>query len=377
MTASTTTAPIIRSDTLPDLRRVLAKLPALRAYFGDILQVFLVLDANCVQGELRWRVGKRRDPAARTYLHEAMASGVVIALAPIFLETEIQKYIPQIAEEKAVSLDRIQEEWKRFKVLIHFFEPAPSEKLANSVDPKDADYIHVLDQLNGDFVYTSDPHFLKMGARVMPAGLDRVLRDYARATTVILTVKLGSGFAMVVGGHVVYALVTLIANCFRKLPPFLKLSLATGAAVLLLHPGSRKRIVEFLQNLLNNVRVGVASTLASPTVRSLVEDASQAATTRKAVLAVLPVKKGSPAIAFVYRVCQRAEGPLSCAKIAERVKTAGYFSKSRNFAAYVRQILRKDSRFRLTAEGLWTLHADASLLFPNTGQYSVQSGDNP
>lgn len=377
MTARTTTAPIIRSDTLPELRRVLEKLPALRDYLGDILQVVLVLDASCVQGELRWRVGKRRDPAARTYLHEAMVSGVVIAFAPVFLETEIQKYIPQIAEEKAVSLDRIQEEWKQFKVLIHFFEPVPSEKLANSVDPKDADYIHVLDQLNGDFVYTSDPHFLKMGARVMPAGLDRVLRDYARATTVILTVKLGSGFAIVVGGHVIYAFANLIADCFRKLSPFLKLLLATGAAVALLHPGSRRRIVEFVQNLLKNVRVGVSSTLASPTVQSLVEDASRAATSRKAVLEVLPVKKGSPAIAFAYRVCQRAEGPLSYAEIAKRVKTTGYVSKSRNFAAYVRQILRKDSRFSLTSEGLWTLRADASLLCHSTGQHSLESSDNP
>jgi hypothetical protein len=81
MTASATTAPIIRSDTLPQLRRVLESLPALRAYLGDILQVVLVLDASCVQGELRWRVGPRINPAARTYLHEAIVSGVVIAFA--------------------------------------------------------------------------------------------------------------------------------------------------------------------------------------------------------------------------------------------------------------------------------------------------------
>ena len=52
MTAGATTAPIIRSDTLPELRRILEKLPALRRYFGDVLQVVLVLDACCVQGEL-------------------------------------------------------------------------------------------------------------------------------------------------------------------------------------------------------------------------------------------------------------------------------------------------------------------------------------
>lgn len=360
MAPGATTAPIIRSDTLPELRRVLEKLPALRQYLGDVLQVVLVLDACCVQGELRWRIGPRKNPAARTYLHEAMTSGVVVAFAPSFLEVEIQKYIPKIAEEKGVSADRIQEEWKQFKVLIHFFNPVPSEKLDNSVDPKDVDYIHVLDQVNGDFVYTSDPHFLKMGARVMPAGLDRVLRDYARATTVILTVKLGSGFAMVAGGHVVYALATLIADLFRKLPPFLKLLLATGAAIALLHPDSRKRIIELTQKLSRNVRVGFTSSLSSPAVRALVEDASLAATSRKAVLDALPLRKRSPAIAFARRVCQRAQGPLSHTQVAEQVKASGYVSRSRNFAAYIRQILRKDSKFSLTPEGLWTLRPDLS-----------------
>jgi hypothetical protein len=284
-----------------------------------------------------------------------MVSGVVVAFAPSFLEVEIQKYMAKIAQDEAVLVDRVQEEWKQFKLLIRFYEPAPSKQLGSSVDPKDMDYIHVLDQVNGDFVYTSDSDFLKMGARVMPSGLDRVLRDYARATTVILTVKLGSGFAMVVGGHVIYALGTMIADVVRKLPPILKVLLAAGAAIALLHPNSRKRIVEVTQKLLQNVRVGVKSTLSSAAVRSLVEDASLAATSRKAVLDILPLKKGSPAIAFAYRVCQRAQGPLSFTEIAEQVKTNGYISRSRNFAGYIRQILRQDSRFSLTPEGLWTL----------------------
>src|ERR1700693_3099104 len=102
MTAGATTVPIIRSDTLPELRRLLEKVPELREYLGKILQVVLVLDACCVQSELRWRVGSRKNAAARTYLHEAMVSGVIVAFAPIFLEVEIQKYIPNIAEDEGV-----------------------------------------------------------------------------------------------------------------------------------------------------------------------------------------------------------------------------------------------------------------------------------
>ncbi|MGC2529635.1 MAG: hypothetical protein WA639_17930 [Candidatus Acidiferrum sp.] len=355
MTAGATTPPIIRSDSLPELRRVLEKLPALREYLGDVLEVVLVLDACCVQSELRWRVGARKNPTARTYLHEAMVSGVVVAFAPFFLEGEIQKYIPKIAEDEGVLVGQVQKEWKEFKVLIHFYEPAQSTLPGNSVDLKDLDYVRVLEQVNGDFVYTSDSDFLKMGTRVMPPGLDRVLRDYARATTVILTVKLGSGFAVVAGGHVVYALATVIADFAGKLPPIVKVLLAACAGIALLHPDSRKRIIEFTRKLSRNVRVGFESTLSSPTVRSFIDYASLATTSRKAVLNVLPLRKGSPAIAFAHRVCQRAQVPLSDAQVAEQVKASGYVSRSRNFAAYIRHILRKDSRFSLTPQGLWTL----------------------
>ncbi len=355
MTAVAITSPIIRSDTLPQLRRLVEKLPALREFFGDVLEVILVLDACCVQGELRWRVGARKNPAARTYLHETIVSGVVVAIAPAFLEAEIQEHIGDIAEEEGVPAERVREEWEQFRVLIRFYDLSSSTPPRDYVDPEDADYIQVLEQASGDFVYTSDPHFTEMGARVMPAGLDRVLRDYARSTTVILTVKLGSGFAMVVGGHMIYGLAILVADFVRKLPPFLKVLLGAAAAIALLHPDSRKRIIQFTQKLLQNVRVGVSSALSSEGIRSLVDEASLAASSRKVIMDALPLKKGSPAIAFAFRVCQRAEGPLPDSVIAERIKSAGYVTRSRTFVAYVRRILRRDSRFAVTAEGGWTL----------------------
>jgi hypothetical protein len=170
--------------------------------------------------------GSAKEPRCTHYLHETIVSGVVVAIAPAFLEAEIQEHIGDIAEEEGVPAERVREEWEQFRVLIRFYDPSSSTPPRDYVDPEDADYIQVLEQANGDFVYTSDLHFTEIGARVMPAGLDRVLRDYARSTTVILTVKLGSGFAMVVGGHMIYGLAILVADFVRKLPPFLKVLLS-------------------------------------------------------------------------------------------------------------------------------------------------------
>ena len=88
-------------------------------------------------------MGARSNATARTYPYEVM-SGVVIAFAPSFLESEIQKYMPKIAEDEGVLVDRVLEEWKQFKVLIRFYQPSPSKQPVSSADPKKMDYVHVL-----------------------------------------------------------------------------------------------------------------------------------------------------------------------------------------------------------------------------------------
>jgi hypothetical protein len=153
-----------------------------------------------------------KDANARTSLHEAMASGALLAFAPPFLEREIEKYIPNIAAENEVSVYRVREEWQLLKTLIHFYEPLNSGQPAICADPKDLPYIHAQQQLGADFVFTADPHFVAMGARVMPQGFDRVLRDYARGTSILLTVKLGSSFAIIGGFELISALAKLIAG---------------------------------------------------------------------------------------------------------------------------------------------------------------------
>src|SRR6266852_3409832 len=160
--------PIIRSDSLRALLYLMDSVPAIRLLMGNILQVIAVLDASQVQREIRWRVGSRRDANARTSLHETIASGALLAFAPPFLENEIEKYIPQIAEDTGVSVDRVTEEWHLLKPLIRFYEPLTDDQPAGCVDPKDLPYIQAQQQLDADFVCTTDPHFAAMGARVMP-----------------------------------------------------------------------------------------------------------------------------------------------------------------------------------------------------------------
>src|SRR5260370_8096639 len=95
-----TPAPVsIPSDALRALLN-LRDVPLLRPLLEDLIQIVIVLDASAVQGELRWRLGSRTNPTARTGFHEAIDSGPVIAVAPIFLRQEIEKYLPPTATQQ-------------------------------------------------------------------------------------------------------------------------------------------------------------------------------------------------------------------------------------------------------------------------------------
>src|SRR5260370_22324439 len=99
-------APVsIPSDALRALLALRDEFPFFRQLFGDIVQIVMVLDASAAQWELRWRLRWRTNPTSRTGLHEAIDSGAVIAVAPIFLKQEIEKYLPSIARDSAVSVE--------------------------------------------------------------------------------------------------------------------------------------------------------------------------------------------------------------------------------------------------------------------------------
>jgi hypothetical protein len=110
----------IPSDALRALLELRNEFPFFRQLLGDIIQSVMVLDASAIQGELRWRLGSRTNPNARTGLHEAIDSGVVIAFAPVFLTQEIEKYLVLIARETGVTLEMANLEWKRVRSLIRF-----------------------------------------------------------------------------------------------------------------------------------------------------------------------------------------------------------------------------------------------------------------
>ena len=351
----------IPSDALRALLNLRDEFPAFRQLLDDILQIVVVLDASAVQGELRWRLGSRTNPNARTGLHEAIDSGAVIAVAPLFLRQEIEKYLPLIASEEGVSAEAANAEWERVQRIIRFYAPTGDGAEFALVDPKDSPYALTARELDADFVRTTDPHFERMGVPGIGPDADQLLRDYARATSVLVTVKLGSGLAVTFGIQAFVEMIRGIAEIVRRLPPIVKTLLGVALAALILHPASRAKLGQWTKMLWERLKE-TKPTLVSVSreaVKHLAEAAQTSRTTSKAIRSKLRARGKQTALDHIRLICVRSKEPLEVDEIVRRIVANGYSSRSKTFTAYVRRLLRQDRRFVTNADGLWMIRAAA------------------
>ncbi|MGA3212528.1 MAG: hypothetical protein ABSD20_14570, partial [Terriglobales bacterium] len=151
------------------------------------IRICAVVDANVINKELRWRLGSRRNPLARSSLQEAIDSGVFVPIAPTYLNEELADDLLEISVDTGRTLWETTTEWLSLRMKLRFYQPAPRLRDLPEVDPDDVQYKYASEDL-GVPVYTEDRHLERMGAAVLWAdedlGVDLALRDHARARTV-------------------------------------------------------------------------------------------------------------------------------------------------------------------------------------------------
>lgn len=185
---------VFRSNLLPSLtewmRSITAADPSL---FG--VEVFsMVLDANKVIAEIRWRLGKREKPHAVSGLFESVEAKVLIAHVPSFMEQEIFANAEKIAAEVRRPKEDVLAEWSRIKPFLQVHETAMQQvEVLELADAKDLVYMATQQQLGVTAIYSTDPHLRRMGAPLVAGRIDGDLKDYARGMSVTVGVSLGSG----------------------------------------------------------------------------------------------------------------------------------------------------------------------------------------
>ena len=353
---------LFRSDTLPMLRPFLEMWPDLKHLVEHrVLQIRAIVDANVVQGELRWRLGSREKPQARSGLEEAIDAGVLVLIAPNFLRLEIEKYLPAIADRTGATLSEAEREWELFQAKLHFYQPSSQVIDGSVADPKDLPYKHASDELSLP-VYTRDAHLQKMGAPVVWVCIDATCRDHARAMSVTLGFTVGSTYTVTIGVEALRAAVRGIKSLFdgfRRQPAWLQLAIAGALAAVVIHPRSRAKLLQVW-----NSACATARQVKGPMfegfiilMQQVAAAQSDAAKTHRQIQAVLPPAKKATALVHARRICVVSAGPVPIEEIVRRMRNEGYASRTKDPEVYLRRVLRKSGQFIEVSPRMFELRA--------------------
>ena len=356
---------VFPSDALVGMRSVLESLPILDPLLQGLVRLRLVIDANIVQQEIRWRSGRRRNPAARSGLQEAIDSGVVVALAPTFLKSEIENHLSDIAADTGVRIEEVRQHWHDFQLQVNFYEPQSADdrgwkpSIQTTLSTR-----NTCEELGADAVYSHDADLRAMKAPVISVSLDLTLRRHARSSSVVIGVTLGSGFTLMISFESVRSVYLLIEKGvagFRRLPAWAQLSIAACVLAIVAHPKSRAKLGEVwsrVRTVANDITPGVLAGFGEIAMQFFTAQQS-AMQTYAEVQSALPKPRRRSAIQCARSICLVSKEPLSALEIERRMRKEGYSTRSKGFARYFRRLLRENEQFVEVGPGMWSLMARA------------------
>jgi len=354
---------VIRSDLLPELINLARSWPGFAPLLTNLIQIRMVIDAHIAQQELRWRLGRRQNPTARTRLHEAILAGVIVPFAPTFLDSEIEEHVQEMADATHKSVDGVRHEWQEFRKLLHFYSPKGQPRLHRPVvDPDDLAYIATANEL-GAPVYSRDRHYRQMNASVISVVIDATAQSYARGSSVRIAVMIGSSLLVMLSCEAITAACRCLKRAgqwFAQLHPAVQFAIVAAAIIAIAHPKSRAK----LESLWQWVK-GVAT---PPLLQAIAEVAAQFTDADRSARAAyediqrsLPAPTRRSALMHARAVCLMAKAPLRVPDIERRMRAEGYVSRAKDFGIYLRRVLAASGEFAEVGRGMWVLKGTSAL----------------
>ncbi len=234
------------SDSLRPMYELCKKYPSLNKLFDMRLQIRLVIDTNVVIDELLFVTSKRRKDSARTALREAMDSGVILTIAPTKMHEEVDRHIPRLARERSLPEAKFREAWQDLQTRIEFREvKTNSQQRENVRDQNDIEFVVLYKKSGAEAVLTRDRDIPAMGAKSVGPEVLPSVRDYARAKSPEVSLRIGNAVIFGIPIAAVAVLAKLLAaawSTIRNLSPELQFLLLSGAILAALHPRSRKAL---------------------------------------------------------------------------------------------------------------------------------------
>ena len=324
----------------------------------------VVLDANNVHDELSFRL-RRQSPIARTDLYEMIDAGVVEAFIPRFLDDEISEHAQEIGERFGKSAEEVRAAYLEFRSRLRCLRRAGSGRsVAARIDPDDVLYKRVFEELGADAVLTQDKHFRKMNVPSV-GRLPRALRDYARSSSVYIGITSELGLVLVLGfGSLTgaCAVVDRLLSAIGRLPDWAKFLLAVSVAALIVHPTSRKKLMEQWTRF-REWMISLAPTLGTilrEIAVAYVKANDHAKTTASELQQILPETRPKTTIQLIRLILLMSDAPISVADIAAQMRGEGFGDEDENLSRDIEEELRASLQFIEASKGKWMLRDRAA-----------------
>lgn len=128
------------------------------AYLLDRFESYsIVLDSSIVVGDIRWKVIKRTNPAARSLLDRALDSSILIPFVPDALSTEVEENLQELSERHGIPVQQFLDEWEKVKPRLQIVPIADANLSSIEIrDLTDAPFIAAQRQTNAYSIVTAD-----------------------------------------------------------------------------------------------------------------------------------------------------------------------------------------------------------------------------
>jgi hypothetical protein len=358
-----------RSDQLKLFRRLLERSSLVRELLGDLVEVKVIVDADKIQGELRWRLGSRRNPGARSALHEVIESGFLVPVVPLHLRTEIEDHLDEIAADTGASIEKARREWEHVQKLFHIYAPTASTQAPELIiDKDDVAYIQTSNEL-GLPVYSSDRHFRRTKVPLISISLDVTAREYVRAASITVGVTATSATTITVafsGLMAFWRLLKKLAQFLAQLPKPVQITLAGLLTAALIFPRSRAKVLSGLGAIYQGA-AKVPPEVLSFLAQLLGEFGSAWVTLQQSgqeIRSALPKLKRRSALMHMRAVLATSGKALSLSDLELQIRKEGYVSRAKDLKSYLRRVLRRSGQFLQVAPSTWALMANGCAHVP-------------
>ena len=253
-------SPIIKSHNLYWLRQLIKSNKQLKQLFGDIIwQSILVIDANCILGDLIWLTKKRKNPEAKPEIQECIMAGTFVVYCTKSVVKEVNEKLNEIAIKRNIPFKLLMEEWERYKTLIKIKDPDNYliSKYNIGRDPDDAPTLALAEMMRADGIISKDKDIKAMGGKALSLEFYASARSYSRKAAITVSIKIAGYYTLAIGMESLSSLINLLKtmlNKILKMPDWIKLLLAIGGLFVLLVPKFRNFIVDMVKSFFSGLQ---------------------------------------------------------------------------------------------------------------------------